>query len=106
MLILLRARDPVNSTSEAGPGSRSAQAIAILRKSGFTDSHQLNGCCPAETPSRSPEPAREGIAPVGVPFMITQEQKTKLRKMGYDDDGIKKMTPEMAHSLLGLLARN
>lgn len=60
-----------------------------------------------ETHQTSPETGVDA-APhdASVPFMITQAQKTKLRQMGYDDEGISKMTPEMAHSLLGLISRN
>jgi hypothetical protein len=43
------------------------------------------------------EPSR---TPASVPFMITQEQKVRLRDLGYSDAVIAAMTPGDAHRLL------
>jgi hypothetical protein len=40
--------------------------------------------------------------PASVGFMITQEQKARLRDLGYSDAVISAMTPEDAHRLLQL----
>jgi hypothetical protein len=45
------------------------------------------------------EPTR---TPASVAFMITQEQKARLRDLGYSDAVISTMTPEDAHRLLQL----
>lgn len=41
--------------------------------------------------------------PASVSLMITQEQKSRLREMGYSDDKIRDMRPDEAHRVLGLL---
>jgi hypothetical protein len=40
----------------------------------------------------------------GVPFMITQAQRQRLREIGHDEEAIQNMTPEAAHKLLGTSA--
>ena len=40
--------------------------------------------------------------PASVAFMIPQEQKARLRDLGYSDAVISAMTPEDAHKLLQL----
>jgi len=58
----------------------------------------------APQPAAPPSPAPGNVAKVA--FMITQDQRAQLKQLGHDDDSINKMTPEMAHSLLGLMSRN
>ena len=38
----------------------------------------------------------------GIPFFITAAHKVRLRKMGYGDDGIARMTPAEAHEILNV----
>ena len=38
----------------------------------------------------------------GVPFLITQAQKSRLRELGIDDDQIRDMKPKEAHRILGI----
>jgi hypothetical protein len=51
----------------------------------------------------APMPWENKDQPAQVPFMITQAQKAELRKKGFEEDQISKMTPEKAHQLLGIL---
>jgi hypothetical protein len=38
----------------------------------------------------------------GVPFLITQAQKSRLRELGIGDDQIRDMKPKEAHRILGI----
>lgn len=42
--------------------------------------------------------------PAGISFMITQQEKAKLRGLGYSDEEIRHMKPEEAHRALGLIS--
>lgn len=44
--------------------------------------------------------------PDQISFIITQAQKANLRALGYDDEVIRLMKPEEAHSLLGLKVKS
>jgi len=39
----------------------------------------------------------------GISFMITQQEKIRLRELGYSDEEIRDMKPEEAHRALGLI---
>ena len=44
------------------------------------------------------------VAVARIPFMITQVQRARLRKLGRTDEEIKEMTPDEAHGILGTLS--
>ena len=44
------------------------------------------------------------IESAGISFMVTQQQKAKLRELGYSDEEIRNMKPEEAHRALGLIS--
>ena len=44
------------------------------------------------------------VAVARIPFMITQAQRARLRKLGRTDDEIKEMTPAEAHRILAALS--
>jgi hypothetical protein len=48
------------------------------------------------------QPNGSAREPARVSLMITQEQKQRLREMGYAEEAIKVMTPEEAHKTLGV----
>ena len=55
----------------------------------------------------TPSPAQERSAqekPAQASFLITQVQKERLRELGYGEDVIRTMPPEVAHKLLLKLA--
>jgi hypothetical protein len=45
------------------------------------------------------------VAVARIPFMITQVQRARLRKLGRTDEEIKEMTPDEAHGILGGLPK-
>lgn len=50
---------------------------------------------------RAPRTGEEGKKEAKVPFMITRKMKQELKKKGYTDEEIRKMTPEEAWEKLG-----
>jgi putative DNA primase/helicase len=47
------------------------------------------------------KPGASDKAKSGIPFMITESMKARLRQLGHDDAAISVMTPEAAHRILG-----
>jgi hypothetical protein len=61
---------------------------------------------PDEAPDPTPDPPETSSATGskadnnGIPFMVTQDMKRRLRLLGYTDDQIADMRPDEAHKIL------
>jgi hypothetical protein len=112
--LLLDAEQPGHFEAQPGhadarqPGHFEAQpGHADARQPGHFETqpgHMMSTLPKDSLPIDSPLRGESADAPAsmdGIPFMITQAMKAKLRDRGYSDDQISNLTPEQAHAILG-----